>query len=82
MKDLNQQEVSFALRDAEARVKESEQKETFHKTQIEKLTTEVTTLKEEIVLMKKETESSARADTIRADLKDKYNALLLENKSL
>ena len=32
--------------------------------------------------MKKETESSARADTIRADLKDKYNALLLENKSL
>ena len=39
-------------------------------------------MKEEIVLMKKDTESSARADTMKADLKDKYNALMLENKSL
>jgi len=32
--------------------------------------------------MKKETEGSARADTQKADLKDKYNALLVENKML
>jgi len=39
-------------------------------------------LEEELLLMKKENESSASADTLKADLRDKYNVLLQENKSL
>ena len=32
--------------------------------------------------MKEETEQSAKADTQKADLRDKYNTLLYENKQL
>ena len=37
---------------------------------------------EEILLMKKETEGNAKSDTQKADLRDKYNSLVQENKLL
>ena len=42
----------------------------------------MTTAQEELMLMKRESESNARADTDKAEIKDKYNALLIENKQL
>lgn len=44
LKDLTLQEVRFSLRDTDARIKEHEAKENFYKTQMEKLTKQVTTL--------------------------------------
>ena len=43
---------------------------------------ETSTLSEELLLLKKESEGSAKVDTQKADLRDKYNALVLENKML
>ena len=76
MKELELQEVTFGLRDAEGRVRELEQKENFYKGQIDKVQAENSKLAEELVLMKKENESSASADTLKADLRDKYNGLI------
>jgi len=40
----------------------------------------VTTAEEELMLMKRETDSTARADTDKAEVKDKLNLLVIENK--
>lgn len=82
MKELQLQEVTFGLKDAEGRVKELEQKEKFQSNQIDKLTSENSKLAEELLLMKKENDSSVSADTLKADLRDKYNGLLQDNKIL
>lgn len=82
MKELQLQEVTFGMKDAEGRVKELEQKENFYKNQMDKLQSENSKLAEELLLAKKENESSASADTLKADLRDKYNGLLLENKQI
>ena len=82
MKELQLQEVTFGLKDAEGRVKELEQKEKFCSNQIDKLTSENSKLAEELLLMKKENDSSVSADTLKADLRDKYNGLLQDNKIL
>lgn len=63
MKDLKLQETSFQLRDSETRIAEFEQKETFYKTQIEKLQSEVATLETELHVMKSAQDTSARNDT-------------------
>ena len=73
MKELELQEVTFGLKDAESRVKELEQKENFYKNQLDKVQSENSQLSEELILTKKENESSASADTQKADLRDKYN---------
>ena len=54
MKELQLQEVTFGLKDAESRVKELETKEKFYNNQIDKLTSEQATKSEELILMKKE----------------------------
>jgi len=43
---------------------------------------ETTTAQEELMLMKRETESNARADTDKAEIKDNYNTIVMENKQL
>ena len=70
------------MRDAEGRVQELEQKEGHYKNQVEKLTREATQHLEELKIMKKENEQSASQDTTRADIKEKYNQVLQENKKL
>lgn len=82
MKDLKIQELTFSLTDANNRVNELEQKVTFHQNMIDKLKVENTQFEEEIHLMKKENQRDAKSDTQRADLREKYNALLQENKAL
>ena len=62
-KDLQIQEVTFTLNDAEIRVRELEQKQNLHLSQIDKLTSESSQLAEELRLTKKETEHSAKSDT-------------------
>lgn len=81
-KDLIIQEVNFQLRDSESRIKELDQKQSFYKAQIDKLMAETTTAQEELMLMKRETESNARADTDKAEIKDNYNTIVMENKQL
>ena len=54
-------------------MRELEQKNNYHKNQIDKLTTETSQLSEELLLAKKEHEHSAKSDTQKADLRDKYN---------
>ena len=63
MKDLKLQETSFQLRDCESRITEFEQKEGFYKSQIDKLTNEVTTLETEMSVMKNTHDVSLRTDT-------------------
>ena len=82
MKDLQLQEAKFNLNDSQDRVRELEQKEAFSKAQLEKLTTETSQLQEELRQMKKENENSAKSDTVKADLNDKYKTLVQENKML
>ena len=82
MKDLKLQEVTFALNDSQNRIKELEQKQAFFKNQIDKLTSEKSQYQEELLVLKKENERDAKSDTQKADLRDKYNALLQENKIL
>ena len=43
---------------------------------MDKTTAENSQLSEELLLMRKENEGSAKADTQKADLRDKYNSLL------
>ena len=81
-KDLQLQQVTFELRDNENRVKELEQRELFYKQQNDKVTAENSQLSEELLLMRKENEGSVKADTQKADLRDKYNSLLKENQIL
>ena len=50
--------------------------------QNDKLITENSHMKEELNLMKKESAHSALNDTQKSDLRDKYSALLNENKLL
>lgn len=82
MKELELQEITFNFKDAESRVKELEQKQNFFKDQAEKAIADKCKLEEELLLQKKENESSASADTLKADLRDKYNSLLQENRAL
>ena len=49
---------------------------------MDKISAENSQLTEELLLIKKENESSVSADTHKADLRDKYNGLLQDNKIL
>ena len=53
-----------------------------YKNQIDKLSSETSQYQEELLLLKKENEKDAKSDTQKADLRDKYNTLLQENKIL
>lgn len=81
-KELELQEATFELKDARTRIKGFEQKESFLTAQIEKLTSETSQLQEELILTKEDRASNAMAETQKADLKDQYNSLLMENKAL
>ena len=81
-KDLKLQEVRFQLKDSKTRIQGHEQKETFFQAQIEKLSTEASQLQEELNLAKIDKAHDAMSDTQRADLRDQYNSLLAENRTL
>ena len=81
-KDLKLQEVRFQLKDGKTRIQGHEQKETFFQAQIEKLSTEASQLQEELNLAKIDKAHDAMSDTQRADLRDQYNSLLAENRTL
>lgn len=70
------------MQEAEGRVNELTQKEAFQRTQIEELSQEAARCKEELRLARKESESNAKADTDKADLRDKFMQLQQENKVL
>lgn len=82
LKDLKIQEVKFYLQDAETRLKQSIQSEDQCKGKNEELLVEVCALKEEILLLKRESDGSTRADSQIAELQFKFNAIALENKTL
>ena len=49
---------------------------------MDKLSSENSKLQEELLLMKKDNEFNTKSDTQKADIRDKYNTLLQENKAL